>query len=424
MARYDRIARIEPPARDEAFGGWLTLRDLEGREREPELGRRAQLHFMALRPVRRLLPRGLEGADAGSLESQLTTLRQQVEQLPDDDAEREPLTFYLQEVGGRSPSGLVRATLEVGTTAEAAGHRYAAEEFYRTALELTEAHSLGVLRALALRHLGRVQRARGELRDAIASLEESAAVASDLGDALEWARSMEALAAVYLRSGQADSARLVLEGITESAAGPDAPRVQAIAAAGLCALELAQGEPEAALEAGWQAAAQLPPQDEARNQVLLNMAAAFRRLGLTGPAEVCYTIVFRWAAWPEHRLEARLEHAVVAAEDGRSEDFATRRAAVLEGLSRVDRPLQAMIHLGLGRGGLRVGDVDNAREHIREAITTARDVGAEDVLSRSEELLTILDRRAPWASSPTVSPSKCARRIAERIEELTSEAAC
>ena len=35
MARYDRIARIDPPDRSKCFPGWLSLRDLEGREREP-----------------------------------------------------------------------------------------------------------------------------------------------------------------------------------------------------------------------------------------------------------------------------------------------------------------------------------------------------------------------------------------------------
>lgn len=424
MARYDRIARIEPPTREQSFSAWLTLRDLEGREREPELGRRAQLHFMALRPVRRLLLRGLQGPGSSSLVSQVAAVQEQVERLPPGDPQRERLTLYLEEVGGRSPSGLARATLDVGTTAEAAGHRYAAEEFYRTALELTEAHSLASLRILALRHLGRVQRERGEWSAAVTSLEESASVAEEVGDLVEWARSMEALAAVHLRSGEVGSARLTLQRIGERSHGPEGGLVRSIAAAGLCALELARGETDAALDAGWKAATGLPPDDETRNQVLLNMAAAFRRLGLGAPADACYAIVLGWAAWPEHRLEARLERALVAAEAGERDTFATRRAAVLEELSRVDRPLQAMIHLGLGRGGLLVNDVDDAREHIREAIATARDVGEDEVLTRSEELLTVLERSGRWAPAPPESPSPDARRLADKIEELAGEPAC
>lgn len=423
MARYDRIARIEPPPRADCFSGWLTLRDLEGREREPELGRRAHLHFLALRPLRRLLLRGLHGPTASSLDSQVAAAREKVEQLPEEDAGRERLTRYLQEVGGRSPSGLARATIEVGAAAEAAGHHYAAEEFYRTAIELAEAHSLGVMRALALRHLGRVQRGRGEWSEAGASLGESAAVAAELGEAVEWARSMEALAAVHLRKGESGAARLVLQQVAESEHAAGDPAVRAIAAAGGCALELAQGHPDAALMAGWTAATNLPAEDEARNQVLLNMAAAFRRLGLAAAAESCYEVVVRCAAWPEHRIEACLEHALVAAESGDGQAFGARRAAALQRLRQVDRPLQAMVQLGLGRGGLLIGDLELARDHLREAIATARDVGAAEVLSRSEEMLAVLEERGRWSHSAVGLPTTGARRIAARVEALVPQPA-
>lgn len=422
MARYDRIARIDPPPREECFSGWLTLRDLEGREREPELGRRARLHFMALRPVRRLLIRGLDAPGARSLDSQLEALREQVDQLPPEDAERERLTRYLEEVGGRSPSGLVRATLDVGSAAEAAGHHYAAEEFYRTALELSEAHALDDQRVVALRHLGRVQRERGEWDAAIASLEASASLAEARGDLLEWARSQEAVAAVRLRTGDVGGARALLVRISERARGESDQAVRAVAAAGRCALELAEGKAEAALEAGWLAATILPPEDETRNPVLLNMAAAFRHLGLGSAAASCYEIVTRWAAWPEHRIEARLEHALVAAEAGDAERFEHRRTAVLEGLGQVDRPLQAMLQLGLARGCLLIGESGRARDHTRAAIATARDIGAEEVLKRSEELLAVLDERGQWSPPPRRTPSSDARQIAGHIETLEAGA--
>ena len=420
MARYDRIRRIDPPERDDCFSGWLTLRDLDGREREPELGRRAQLHFMALRPLRRLLIRGLDGPSDASLDTEVSAVREWVDQLPEDDSSRDRLTRYLEEVGGRSPSGLVRATLEVGAAAEAAGHEYAAEEFYRTATELAAANSLPVEQAVALRHLGRVQRERGEWQDAELSLRESASLAHQKGEAVEWARSMEALAAVHLRSGEIGAARRALHQIAGSELAETTDSVRAIAAAGECALELAEGNSDAALEAGWAAITQLDAQDEARNGVLLNMAAAFRRLGLGTAAESCYEVVARWAAWPEHRIEALLEHALVAAECGDDAAFAARKQHVLESLDRVDRPLQAMINLGLGRGGLLVGDADHARTHIREAITTARDIGDEEVLRRSEELLAILEEKGRWSAPEARSASEDARRIARRVDELAS----
>lgn len=418
MARYDRIARIDTPAREDAYNGWLTLRDLDGREREPELGRRARLHFLALRPVRRLLTQGLDTSPAPSFDRQIDSVQQQVNALPADDSSRDLLTRYLQDVGGRSPSGVVRATIDVGAAAEAAGHFYAAEEFYRTAMELAESNGIDDQRVIALRSLGRVQRERHDWDAAISSLKRSAALADHLGDVTEWARSTEAIAAVHLRSGDPETARAILAEVCDGPRVGDHSIARAVGQAGLCALELRAGRLDRALEAGWAAVRDLPADDEARNRVLLNMAAAFRRLGLLSAAASCYEIVVRWAAWPEHRIEARLEHALVAADSGDAETFLARRATVLDDLRHADRPLQAMAHLTLGRGELIIGRSDEARTHIHEAIATARDIGAEELLDRAERLLEALhteERIQPFTEQPA---STEAAGIADRIEDL------
>lgn len=422
MARYDRIARIDAPARDGAFSGWLTLRDLEGREREPELGRRACLHFLALRPVRRLLSQGLDASPSRSLATQIDTVRQQVEALPADHASRDLIARYLEEVGGRSPSGMVRATVGVGTAAEAAGHGFAAEEFYRTALELAEAHNLDDQQVIALRHLARVQRERGEWDAARESLDRSAGIADSRGDVTEWARSSEALAAVHLRSGDVVTARAILTDLRDASRATDDPVAIAVAQGGLCALELREGNLDSALESGWAAVRALQPGDEARNRVLLNMAAAFRRLGLLSAAASCYEIVVRWAAWPEHRIEALLEYALVAADSGDESTFNDRRAAVLDRLDRTDRPLQAMMHLGLGRGALIVGHMQDARAHIHEAISTARDIGADEILDRAERLLEALDTEER-IQPPTPKPASTeAAGIAGQMTDMATTA--
>jgi tetratricopeptide (TPR) repeat protein len=422
MARYDRIARIEPPDRDDAFNGWFTLRDLEGREREPELGRRARLRYLALRPVRRLLVQGLDGPDPASLHSQVESVRAELRQLPAQDPDRQRLTEYLEEIGGRSPEGMVRATLEVGASAEAAGHRYAAEEFYTTALDLALHHDLNAQAVVALRRIGRVRRDREEWDGALDALRESAELAAAGKLGVEWARSMEGIAAVHLRKGDPDTARRTLDRLVDEAPAGDEGRVRAVAAGGRCALELVLDNPGAALEAGWEALTYAPATDEARNGVLLNMAAAFRRLGMHDAAASCYSIVVQWAAWPEYRTEARLELAVVAAESGDAELFADRRRQVLETVDRADRPLLAMIDLGLGRGALMTGDADLARDHLRNAIGIARDIGDDRILARSEELLTALEEEDTGVRTHP-EPTGDARRIAEEITTLAGESA-
>jgi hypothetical protein len=141
MARYDRIARLDPPPRSNAFGGWLALRDLEGRERDPELARRARARFLALRPARRLLDHGVGVIDAASLDQQVSLAQAEVDRLPEADPERDALGHYLDRVRARDIGTIARACMAVGDICHAAGHGFAAEEFYHTALELATPHA-------------------------------------------------------------------------------------------------------------------------------------------------------------------------------------------------------------------------------------------------------------------------------------------
>jgi tetratricopeptide (TPR) repeat protein len=418
MARYDRIERLPCPERDAAFPGWLSLRDLEGRERQPELGRRARLRYLALRPVRRLLQRGLADLDASSFEQQVRDVRTEVDRLPSADPERRRLTAYLKEVGGRTPEGMVRATLDVGAAAEAARHMYAAEEFYLVGLEVAEAHGLEDARIEALQRLGRVYRDREEFDRGRQRLREAIQLAERTGG-LPWARAMDGMAALERRAGEEERARSLLAELGRRADVEGNGRMTAAAAAGRCALELSAGDPEAALAEGWQAIQLLPPEDEARNAALLDMAAAFRRLGLHSAADSCYLIVGQWAAWPEHRIEARIERALVAAEADRPEEFRERRAAVVQSVSGADPYLRVMADLALGRGAMLIGDTDDAREHLRAAIASARDNAFEDTLPRAEELLQALEEESGVADRGIgTSPSSQSRTIAQRVQAL------
>ena len=129
MARYDRIAPLPAPSREAAFPGWLVLRDLEGRERDGELARRARLRFLALRPLRRILTMGLEAVTAPSFAREIEGIREELGHLPARDPERIRLSRYLHEIEARSPLDLTLAAAGLGELAEEAGHASAAEEF-------------------------------------------------------------------------------------------------------------------------------------------------------------------------------------------------------------------------------------------------------------------------------------------------------
>ncbi|HEY0304297.1 MAG TPA: hypothetical protein VGC44_04950 [Longimicrobiales bacterium] len=132
MARYDRIAPLSSPTRETAFPSWLVLRDIEGQDRDADVCRRARLRFLALRPVRRFLERG-GAVSAESFGRQLEGVRDDLNALPQRDAERVRMTRFLKQVEDRESSRMVTALLEYADQAYAAGHVYAGEEFALTA---------------------------------------------------------------------------------------------------------------------------------------------------------------------------------------------------------------------------------------------------------------------------------------------------
>lgn len=419
MARYDRIARIACPARDDCFPGWLALRDIDGREREPELGRRARLRFLALRPVRRLLTRGLAGPAADSLQLQLQGVRSEIERLDAMDPERALLIEYLAEVGGRSAVGLVAATLDVGAAAESAGHRYAAEEFYLTGLELAGEHNLPAHQVRALRRLARVHRGRGEWKLAIARGREAAELADAVGEPVQWGMALAEVARAQVGAGDSAAGRATLSEVASRGRDTGDEHVEAVAAEALSAVELAAGNLEEAVEQGSRAVSRFPVTDPHRNSALLTMAAALRRFGLWDEAESCYETVERRSTWVEHRAEAATERAVVAAERGDADGFRRRRRRILEKLDEADLQLRALLHLGLGRGCLVTGDTDDARDHLRQAIAAARDADLDALLHRADELLSGLEAGIRVGKPPrTRLASQAVRRDAERLARL------
>jgi hypothetical protein len=419
VARYDRIARIESPTRADAFAGWLALRDLEGHEREPEFGRRARLRFLALRPVRRLLDRGLDGVDEASLNRQIEGIREELGHLPSRDTERRLLADYLREVEGRDPNRLTRAVLTLGDAAEAAGHGYAAEEFFLTALEMSDAYGLSPLRTQSLRSLAKLYAKRESWAEATERFEAAADSAEAEADESSWAEALCGLALVQARSGDAAGGRATLTQVAERGEREQDDRLIAAAAAAGCSLELAEGQTEAALEAGWRAVELLPDSDPLRADALFDLAAGFRQLRLHEPAEACYRVVFDCSDRADRRVRAELELAITAAEAGDRPAFGERGHALTDSLDDTDARLAADIHLGLGRGSILLEDADGARAHLRQAMATARRSGLGDAALQAEDLLADLERLADTAlRADAGTPTPGVRTIADRVQSL------
>lgn len=417
MARYDRIAPLPAPSREAAFPGWLVLRDLDGRERDSELARRARLRFLALRPLRRVLTVGLEGVTGPSYAREIEGIREELGHLPARDPERVRLSRYLHEIEGRSPLELTQAATGLGELAEEAGHAFAAEEFYRTALELAERLQLPAAAAAALRRLGALCAALGRREEAVRHLAAAATAAGAVGAHVEWARAAAASELLALQQGDVPTARAALNDIVRRGREWGDSGVQSVATAALAQLALAQGEIEGALENAW-SALESAPDVQVRASALHAAGAALRTLGLYEAAARCHDLVLREATSAAERWRAHGELAVTLAEAGRGEDFLAARRRVLRD-ARAEPPAPraaALLHLRLAQACLMAAMPDFARDHLRDGLDAARRAGDPALVLELEALLPMLERESARELAARPQPGERARLIADAIQ--------
>lgn len=422
MARYDRIAPLPAPSRETAFPAWLVLRDIDGSDRDNEVARRARLRFLAIRPIVRLLDRGMSGVSRDSYLAQIEAVREELGYLPARDVERARLARFLHQVEERDPVRVVSATLEMADACANAGQTYAAEEYALTALALATSNDEQRMKGVAHTILCRVYRMRGQVADAQAHAQDALATAQLFGSRTDVVNARAEQAMVAAVNGDRSVATALLdETVSEMRAAGDAAAL-ALTEARYCACLLELSEPAAALEHGWAALRQL---DDARERAALLdlVGSALMRLGLYKAAERCFSMVAQRGVDPSLRARARAGQAVAAAASGATAVFRDRRSAVLNDAAEwsADPRVAAFVQLEMGRGCVAVGDVDDARDHLREAITLARQHSIADVLPRAEDILSALERNttkdliAVLRSGPEAD---AVRKIADQVEAL------
>lgn len=380
MARYDRIAALDLPDRERAFGGWSIFRDLDGRDRDTDLGRRARLRFLALRPVRRLAEWGIDTVPADSFEQQLAGVQAELDQLPARDPERIRLDQFVERIRERTPLAVTTAVLELGELIESARHYHAAGEFYRSALDLADAYRLTPEQVITLRLLGRVYGKIGEWSEAERSYTRAAGISLHLDDHRQWSRSIDGIGKLFRRQQKLGAAAGLYRDVLARGQELGDDRITAIGLTGLCQIELDAGNLDQALEHGW-AAVGLARDGEDRDPALVALGEAFARLGLYPAAERCLTTAATRSRRPQIRAQARLHLAAAAAGSGR---------------------------------------IDTARDHLRESIRIAQELDLPEIMTRAEGLLGTLERAAGGEAlpRPTTVPGEVARRIAAEIEAL------
>lgn len=416
MARYDRIERLPMPDRASTFDAWPAVADLAGNERDPDLGRRARLRFLALRPVLRLLRRGGDSVPAGSLSDQLRSVREELGQLGARDPERARLGELLTAVADHDIPGLLAAILALGRLAAEQGHRSAAEEWFLVGATVAGRHDLHGAHGEALRSLAELAAADHRLEVADRWFEQAAAAASSIDG--DWARGVVGRARIAAAAGDDDQARRLLREMLEQGRQKASDPVVGLASAALCGLELDAVEIDAALEHGWLALRTLDGDD--RIAVLFDIGRAFRMVAMHTAAEACYDLIAA-SGTRGQRARARAEQALTAAEAGDPAAFGSRRGMArsdLDGLGPADR---ARVLLRLGRGALRAGVTDDARIDLREAVRIADDRELPGVVREAEELISALEQTtsALLAAPEPHRAGPVARQVAAEVAALS-----
>jgi hypothetical protein len=355
MARYDRVNTLDAPARDASLPGWSVLRDLEGRDRETDLARRARLAWLAARLLHRVARhRAVQPGD--SIVQHAAAVREEIAALPQRDAERARLVQILDQVVlPQRDSAAAAAHAYAGFLVEA-GRFFAAEEFARLGEELgagsgtPDAYaSLRVLMVAALR--------TGRFSDADHHA-GAAAVAAGAEERHRWGSAMaHVFDAVRMDAAAAGHVVAIVDARALSWGDDHCRGI----AAYLRARRAFDGDriDEAATEA-WRAW-ELIADRELRRAALDLTARALLALGLHDAADHGFLLLHGSAGSALERSRAALGRACVAAAQGAAEQFRLYAAeARAEIGSPALRPSAGPLLLELGRTALGLGLMDDA----------------------------------------------------------------
>jgi hypothetical protein len=177
-------------------------------------------------------------------------------------------------------------------------------------------------------------------------------------------------------------------------------------------------DPATALEAGWNALRQTEDV-ERRGPILESIGRALLNLRLLTAADRCLGMITQRQADVSVRSRARAAHVLCAALASDAEVARSRRNALMNDDAEwaPDPRVAASVHTDLAQSCVLIGDLDDAREHLRIAISLARRHNYAGLLDSAEGILTALEQNTEVLMQPRAS-SEAAKRIAAQIELL------
>jgi hypothetical protein len=177
-------------------------------------------------------------------------------------------------------------------------------------------------------------------------------------------------------------------------------------------------DPAATLESGWSELRQTEDGDR-RAALLERIGRALISLRMLTAAERCLGMVTQRQTDLSIRSRARAAHVLCSALAGDANVARDRRGALLNDDSEwaPDPRIAASVHIDLAHAAVLIGDLDDAREHLRTAIGLARRQNYGRMLDRAETILTALEQNTEVLLQPRAS-TEAAKRIAAQIELL------
>jgi hypothetical protein len=177
-------------------------------------------------------------------------------------------------------------------------------------------------------------------------------------------------------------------------------------------------DPAASLEAGWNALRQTEDV-ERRGPILESIGRALLNLRLLTAADRCLGMITQRQADVSVRSRARAAHVLCAALGNDAEVARSRRNTLMNDDAEwaPDPRVAASVHTDLAQSCVLIGDLDDAREHLRIAISLARRHNYAGLLDSAEGILTALEKNTEVLMQPRAS-SEAAKRIAAQIELL------
>jgi hypothetical protein len=157
---------------------------------------------------------------------------------------------------------------------------------------------------------------------------------------------------------------------------------------------------------------------EQRALILESIGRALLGLRMFTAAERCFGIIIQRQTTLPVRSRARAAHALTAALEGNAAAFRERRIALFNDDAEwgPDPRVAAHVQIDLAHGCQVAGDLDFAREHLRDAITIVRRHGYTSLLERAETILSALEKNTDVQLHPVHPSSELAQHIAAQIE--------